>query len=527
MSQQQSGRLSHAAVKGFIRVSLVALGLGFSACTSLGQAQPSTSGDTVGAYVTGSEERVHLGSTALADVPDGVLSFERRNGQVQMWMAGTFEGQGGQSMLFSGGDLINLAPAAGGPVVMRPSHQDDTFDRDYAAPGAVVRSADGQSLLMVYHGENHQCGEGTSHNAIGLAVSQDNGLSWVKRGAIITNDSSPYSCVGASFRGAGQPSVIASPDGRYWYAFYNEWPGDGGGIRLARAERTSAGQVGRWWKFDGQGFTVPALGGGPGAAVINPPAGADFLAFASVSLNAAVGRYVAVLVGRNGFYFTSSTDLLHWEEVKLLWFSRDLTLVNWMTAGQQWRYYPSLLSADTASQLQTSANTYLYYALNTVQSGGGHQMYRRRVVIDWTRNLTPSGPLPGKVNLSVGTTMRLDSAWAWVCTGDLYLLRPERFNLYDTTPGAENTGLVTLLPPQYAGQVGSDWGGTCYPYARPDAQQGLKDWSAQVLTQGCVGGCPAGVNLLEVNTSGAILTSTWRTPLRSIGNDGTPVNPEW
>ncbi len=127
------------------------------------------------------------GSPALLYTPDEHMPFLRQpDGTFKLWASA---GGAYGTYLFRTPDLL----AVGAPTtVFTPSGAGTTaFDADYAGPGSIFPAANGIDLLMIYHAENHSFSgidyPGVPFYAgVGLARSQDGGVSWRRQGEIIS-----------------------------------------------------------------------------------------------------------------------------------------------------------------------------------------------------------------------------------------------------------------------------------------------------------------------------------------------------
>ena len=94
----------------------------------------------------------------------------------------------------------------GGPVYVVPQGQ----------PGAG-------NWLLVYHAEY----SAPAYFLLGLAISSDQGLHWTDIGEIIRFNQ-PFSYRGSSAPFAiGDPPLVTSPDGKYFYVYFQDWLKDG------------------------------------------------------------------------------------------------------------------------------------------------------------------------------------------------------------------------------------------------------------------------------------------------------------
>jgi hypothetical protein len=84
------------------------------------------------------------------------------------------------------------------------------FDASYAGISAVINPPSSPSFRVgYYHAEDH-CpdGSGRTANAVGIAVSNDKGVTWTARQQLIGSPQPQTPCYG--FSGVGQPSAVVN-----------------------------------------------------------------------------------------------------------------------------------------------------------------------------------------------------------------------------------------------------------------------------------------------------------------------------
>jgi hypothetical protein len=118
-------------------------------------------------------------------------------------------------------------------VVIRPN-PDPTVNPfyaryDYIGGGPVHRVPQGQpgagNLLMVYHAEIPTVTTQSFYSILGLAVSRDEGLSWVDLGEIVrVNQGYRTDMDGYDI---GDTNLVVSPDGKYFYLYFADWLANG------------------------------------------------------------------------------------------------------------------------------------------------------------------------------------------------------------------------------------------------------------------------------------------------------------
>ena len=146
------------------------------------------------------------------------------------------------------------------------------FDNGYAGIGGVYYHSNGK-LYALYHGEDQENlpdfpnGVNGFYVSVGLAISEDNGLSFSKAGQVLVcqKDKDWESYAGQADRGSGAPSCVKSKDGKYLYAYYVDFSRvdwRGAQIFMARADVSSDPPLpGNWYKYYNGSFSQPGIKG--------------------------------------------------------------------------------------------------------------------------------------------------------------------------------------------------------------------------------------------------------------------------
>lgn len=170
--------------------------------------------------------------------------------------------------LVEGADMRHLERAS---QVLAPGPP-GSFDNGYAGIGGVYRQRDGR-LYAVYHAEDQEDMPRLPGfipgfmGSVGLAVSDDDGRSFEKLGAILTGARPKHfqSYPGQGANGVGIPSLAVDPNGEHLLLYYNEFSQiDRRGVQVFLA-RAPLGDTfpgpGEWRKYHAGAFTEPGLGG--------------------------------------------------------------------------------------------------------------------------------------------------------------------------------------------------------------------------------------------------------------------------
>lgn len=299
-------------------------------------------------FEIGNPETVNL--PGITHYPDTHTSFIKDPNGVKVWISAGREGY-----IVTGNNIENLDSRT--TKVIGPSNQ-ETFDRNYAAPSSVILGKNPNELLMFYHGEYYPNQPSTFpfDAGIGIAISQDGGTTWEKKGQILkgmgkkTGANVPF--------GAGQPSAVIKDN--YIYLYYTDWNGQyPDSIHLARAPKDSNGMPGSWEKFNGGRFENKGLDG-PSAPVVFPPTGEGYAAIPGVSFNTYLNQFVMVFEARGGFYMSTSLEGIKWSNPTIL--LKVKTANNNPASGEVWSSYPTLWSPSKANDRETDQNMMLIYS---------------------------------------------------------------------------------------------------------------------------------------------------------------------
>lgn len=331
--------------------------------------------------LSGDEENVIPPATpGLQFTPDEHMPFiQQPDGAFKLWASG-----GGMygTYLFQTPDLDTL----GSPTrVFLPAGAGTTaFDADYAGPGSIFRASNGTDLLMIYHAENHLY-DGVDYPGvpfyagIGLARSQDGGLTWWREGEIISGHDPQQTTQTSAGAGAGTPSAIESNG--YIYVIFHETDLQSGisGFGIARAPISSDGAPGAWEKYDQGSFSTPGLGGAftPLGIILDPTAPGDQRQ-PHLSYNSYMNEFVLVAVGNGGIYELVSQDLISWSQGQVVLPAPAPAAAN---AGGPRNWYPTLVTPSGPSDETTGQSGYLYYAKFAGNGSSDHSLYRQSFTI--------------------------------------------------------------------------------------------------------------------------------------------------
>ncbi|MBN2351519.1 MAG: FecR domain-containing protein [Spirochaetales bacterium] len=275
----------------------------------------------------------------------------------------------GDTYLLEGTDLSHWTKSV--PVLTKGGK--GSFDNFSAYIDGVYRHTDGRlyGFYHAYDGENFE-GEPRIesepgafwYGRIAVAVSDDNGATWEKKGLVIEScKSKSWSTYpGQTTRGVADLALVRDKNGRYLYIYYAEFSrvnGDQVHICMARADiRERPPLPGSFKKYYRGGFTEEGLGGLDSAVVDSKYMNLADTQESHVFYSKAIGSYVMIYAlsfwqendGNNGpkhsgFYLAYSDDGIGW--------SRGFRLTENYTYsldGKEFAWYPSVIldSGSTA-----------------------------------------------------------------------------------------------------------------------------------------------------------------------------------
>lgn len=363
--------------------------------------------------IVGPRQDVNFGT--LINAPNGHISFEKRPHGYRIWVPGRLK-DSSQNINEEGGfsfDVKNWSYdtlAAAQPTYMDIGHvadncdpNDFSFDRNYAAPNAVVPGAGGHTLLAFYDAEYHvACPSGQPLlSSIGLATSSNGGVTWTTQGQVMQGldqgrkgftyvtqqQLAAYLNGGNLDSGASGPSaVIREADfGIYIYLYYGDRTPITGGrdsIYVARALLSTNGMPGNWQQWTGNGWG--SLGDQTSAAPVVVPSNTARSALQPhVSWNTALHRWLMVFHAKGDFEVSTSVDGVNWTPAS--------SLLPFDTTNDGETAFPTLISLnekvctafgcaqEKASQQVTGASGWLYFSsrpLNENQYFGHRAPFR-------------------------------------------------------------------------------------------------------------------------------------------------------
>jgi len=306
--------------------------------TELETSAPAESGTPIPEIVLADGTHVSLGKQevllndndlGLRSMPKaGIAVIENRPGHVRLLL-----GAGNKTYLLEGVDLkhLNALPR----LVLEPG-EPGTFDNTSADVFAVVRS--GSIFYAFYQASDSEglpaatlTGYPGFYLSIGLAESDDDGYTWVKKGQII-KCAKPKEWAATpqqGGRGVGQPGGLADASGKHFYIYYSDLstPHETQ-INMARCSLDDGPPLpGNWKKYYNGAFTEPGIGGRETPIIEVHSTGHSGAWFGRPTYSKSMGKYVMVFTlnqarewqgdlppRTSGIYLAMSDDLIKWSE---------------------------------------------------------------------------------------------------------------------------------------------------------------------------------------------------------------------
>ncbi len=196
------------------------------------------------------------------------------------------------------------------------------YDADYVGANAVLTASDGRDLLMFYEAGNKSAGatrisHGWEYNVMALARSSDGGLTWRRDSVVLSGtDPRPTTRTQTSQPGISEGGLLVANG--YIYAFFQYVPNQVASgepqsvIQAARAPLSSDGKAGTWTKYYRGAFSQPGLGGMGSPILPADQGGCTRPVEVWPAYSAYLKAYVLAFLCNEGWFFSTSSDLLSW-----------------------------------------------------------------------------------------------------------------------------------------------------------------------------------------------------------------------
>ena len=347
-----------------------------------------------------------MGMSAVPDMHTAVM--QQPDGSYKLWIAGRFLGDSieGSTGPITTTDFRTFGSGPGNEVVpdLVPTCRGATestgcwnnFDAVYAGADLVWRGTDGD-LRMLYHGACGYFGGLPPDSStatwcqVGLARSSDNGASWSAGVPVISGSDLKPTTDPVGIFGAVEPGAILANG--YVYCFYSFFslPGPNKAppaIQVARAPLSGDGAPGTWTKYWNGSFSESALLAGPGTTSLGSPVvptidGCTRPAQPWPVYSAYLNLWVLVYVGTEGWFFTTSPDLVHWNlPVRFFPFQGDPPLANFADGAET---YENVILVTPGSPEGVIGQTGLVlYAYTPSWGHNAHMLWSRPFRFDFS-----------------------------------------------------------------------------------------------------------------------------------------------
>ena len=265
----------------------------------------------------------------LFNVPDmHTAVLQQPSNSYLLWITGDIGTNSGSVAMLSTTNFLNYQNAGPGTLtqagaVFTPSWDGNTndpamtnIDSIYVGANAVITATNGHDLLMFY--EAGTITFGTEYNVMALARSTNNGLSWTRQGTVISgHDPRPTSAPGTSQPGISEPGMIVTNG--YMYMFFQYIPNRANDplapsvIQIARSSVASDGAPGAWTNYYDNSWSQPSLGGLADTIVAaSSTNGCTRPVEIWPAYNTYLNADVLLFVGNEGWFFSTSTNLVTW-----------------------------------------------------------------------------------------------------------------------------------------------------------------------------------------------------------------------
>ncbi len=281
------------------------------------------------------------GPVAALNTPSGTMFFSIDAGfhKRQTWHGKPYGNNNNGSVVRTIGTLDNplgTAPPVDVVIGQNPNPKLNPYNCDptkypgrncytYIGGGPVYQVPQGQvgagNWLLVYHAEY----DAPDYYMLGLAISSDQGLHWTDIGEIIRfNKPFRRKGTGAPFA-VGDPPLVTSPDGNYFYIYFQDWlkNGDVTMLSVARASISSVLNDAFGGKksfaapfekyYEGQ-WNQPGIGGKSTDLLPSSQYGGGLNVAYSTYLN----RYMLLDSDSQNFSYAESPDGLQWSDTVFL-----------------------------------------------------------------------------------------------------------------------------------------------------------------------------------------------------------------
>jgi hypothetical protein len=236
----------------------------------------------------------------------------------------------------------------------------------YQVPAGMTGAG---NLIVGYHAE---LPGNTLYSVHGLAASWDNGLHWTDLGEVIRPNQSLALKLAPGFDPMGAGPLVLSPDGKYFYFYFPDWPASTTTTTHVSVARVLAASLLKaafgsshphtvpFEKFyEGNWHLQPGIGGA--STDLMPKQPPQVGGYLDIHFNSALQRYVMIVDNDTTFYYAESVDGITW--------TTPTSLGNFADGVITIAVYPT--SVGLGDDPNTLGKTfYIYYTFLHEENGG-------------------------------------------------------------------------------------------------------------------------------------------------------------
>lgn len=225
------------------------------------------------------------------------------------------------------------------------------------------------NLIVGYHAE---LPGNTLYSVHGLAASWDNGLHWTDLGEVIRPNQSLALKLAPGFDPMGAGPLVLSPDGKYFYFYFPDWPAGTTSTTHVSVSRVLAASLVEaafgsshphmvpFEKFyEGSWHLQPGIGGASTDLMAKEPP--EVGGYLDIHFNGALQRYVMIIDNDTTFYYAESVDGLRW--------TTPTSLGNFTDGANTIAVYPTSVGLGDDPNI-LGKDFYIYYTFLHEENGG-------------------------------------------------------------------------------------------------------------------------------------------------------------
>jgi hypothetical protein len=236
----------------------------------------------------------------------------------------------------------------------------------YQVPAGMTGAG---NLIVGYHAE---LPGNTLYSVHGLAASWDNGLHWTDLGEVIRPNQSLALKLAPGFDPMGAGPLVLSPDGKYFYFYFPDWPASTTTTTHVSVARVLAASLVEaafgsshphtvpFEKFyEGSWHLQPGIGGASTDLMAKEPP--EVGGYLDIHFNSALQRYVMIIDNDTTFYYAESVDGLTW--------TTPISLGDFTDGANTIAVYPTSVGLGEDPNI-LDKKFYVYYTFLHEENGG-------------------------------------------------------------------------------------------------------------------------------------------------------------